>query len=45
MSKEKYVLDRVKMLVTDRINTDQMIKPCNLDELIDQWEFDYEVEE
>lgn len=45
MTKDKYVLDRVKIYITHKLNKDGVIEACTLDELIDQWEFDYELEE
>ncbi len=45
MTKDRYVLEKVKMFVIDILNNDQMINPYVLDELIDQWEFDYDLEQ
>jgi hypothetical protein len=44
ISKEAYVLERIKSLVTYSNQQDKMINPETLNNLIEQWSFDYEAE-
>jgi|GEM_PF-5553629 len=41
MTKDRYVLKRVKAFVLDKQLYKQSIDPDILDDLIKQWEFDY----
>jgi hypothetical protein len=44
MTKDNYVLNRVKMYMYDNLKKNKTIDPYILSELIEQWEFDYEIE-
>lgn len=44
ISKETYVLERTKSFVTYSNQQDKMINPKTLNNLIEQWSFDYEAE-
>ncbi|MCP1159301.1 hypothetical protein [Bacillus infantis] len=44
ISKDEYVLDRVRVFVSRYLKENKNIKPLVLDDLIDQWSFDYEME-
>ena len=44
ISKEAYVLERIKSFVTYSNQQDKMINPETLNNLIEQWSFDYEAE-
>ncbi|WP_170163368.1 hypothetical protein [Brevibacillus gelatini] len=45
MTKDKYVLNRVKMAIYDNIKQNKTIDSYILSELIEQWEFDYDLRE
>lgn len=44
ITKERYVLERVKLLTINKAKENKKIKPSNLKYLIEQWEFDYEMD-
>lgn len=44
ISKEEYVLNRVKSLLHHKAKNNKRIKPLSLISVIEQWEFDYEME-
>lgn len=44
VSKEEYVLSRVKSVANRCAERNEKIKPLTLISLIEQWEFDYEIE-
>jgi hypothetical protein len=44
ISKEEYVLNKVKMIVDYYVKENKEINPFTLKELIEQWSFDYEME-
>lgn len=44
ISKDKYILDRVKQIVHHCVKENKSINSLVLEELIDQWSFDYKME-
>jgi hypothetical protein len=44
ISKETYVLRKVKGIIDRYLNENDKISPSILKELIEQWSFDYEME-
>lgn len=44
ITKEQYVLERVKLFTINKVKNNEKIKPLNLKYLIEQWEFDYEMD-
>ena len=44
MTKEEYVLKRVKNLVMYHLDKQEIIKPDIMHELMEQWAFDYDME-
>ena len=44
VTKEQYVMKRVKSLIKHNLDKDTMINPITLNNLIGQWAFDYEME-
>ena len=44
ISKEKYVLAGIKVYVNHKFESNKPIQPSILKSLIDQWEFDYEMD-
>lgn len=44
ISKEEYVLNHVKKIVNHYITASDELSPSLLNGLIDQWEFEYEME-
>lgn len=44
ISKDKYVLDRVKKIVHHCVKENKSINSLVIEELIDQWSFDYDME-
>ena len=44
ITKDEYVLKRVKMVVADATKRKKEIEPSTLNELMEQWDFDYDME-
>lgn len=44
ITKEEYVLIRIKSMVTRKAEVNEKIKPLSLLNLIEQWAFDYEMD-
>lgn len=44
LTKEEYVLARVKSMAIRKAKDNEKIKPLSLINLINQWEFDYEMD-
>ena len=44
ISKDGYVLSRVKSMAKHAAKENERIKPLTLINLIEQWEFDYDIE-
>lgn len=44
ITKEEYVLKRIKLVVADALKKDKAISPATLNELMEQWAFDYDMD-
>lgn len=44
ISKEKYVLERIKLYVLNKVKENKVIEASTLNYLVEQWEFDYEMD-
>lgn len=42
--RDKYVLERVKLSIQSKVEEGKSIEPSTLKYLIEQWEFDYEMD-